>query len=132
MCGQAEPGQNSNQRLQFFNERQICSHELLVRELSRARVRLGPAVQRVRRAGFVFIVLVAAAIALEPLIHTHPLTQSSSTPCAVCVTAVGRLTALSPAPAAPLTIVASVPVLRVASIIHRTTLPLASRAPPAL
>lgn len=84
-----------------------------------------------RRAGIVFIVLVAAAIALEPLIHTHPLTQSSSTPCAVCVTAVGRLTALNPAPAAPLTIVAAVPVLRVASIIQRAALPLASRAPPA-
>lgn len=85
-----------------------------------------------RRAAFVFVVLIAATIALEPLIHTHPLSQTSNAPCAVCVGFVGRLTSLEPAPAAPLTIVAAVSLLPVASIIHRTTLPLASRAPPAI
>ena len=85
-----------------------------------------------RRAGFVLIVLVAAAIALEPLIHTHPLTQSwRGAPCAVCVTAVGPLTSLNPAPAAPLTIVTAVPLPPVAAIIQRSAIPLPSRAPPA-
>ena len=87
--------------------------------------------QRVRRAAFIFVVLIAATIALEPLIHTHPLSQKSNAPCAVCVGSVGRLTSLDPAPAAPLTFVATLPTPPAAAIIHRTALPLASRAPPA-
>jgi hypothetical protein len=86
---------------------------------------------QMRRAAFVFVVLIAATIALEPLIHTHPLSQTSTASCAVCVSSIGSLPSLNLAPAAPLTIVAAVPVLRVASIIQRAALPLASRAPPA-
>ena len=84
-----------------------------------------------RRLAFVFVVLVAASIAFEPLIHTHPLSQKSPVPCAVCVSSVGRLTALERTPTAPVAIVTTVPALPVATIIHGAELPLASRAPPA-
>ena len=62
---------------------------------------------RMRRVGLVLVLLVAAAIAVEPLIHTHPLTQTNAAPCVVCVSSVGPLTSLAPAPAAPLTVVTS-------------------------
>ncbi len=84
-----------------------------------------------RRVAFLFVVLVAAAIAFEPLIHTHPLSQTSNAPCAVCVGSVGRLTALGPTPAAPLTQVTAIPALPVAATVHRAAIALASRAPPA-
>ena len=86
---------------------------------------------QMRRVAFVFVLLVAASIAFEPLIHTHPLSQTSPAPCAVCVSSVGRLTALQPAPAAPVAIVTTVPALPVATIVPRAAMPLASRAPPA-
>ena len=84
-----------------------------------------------RRAVLVFVLLVAAAIAVEPLIHTHPLTQSSNAPCAVCVASVGSLTVLNPVPSAPLTHIGTIGSRPVAAIIHRSAMPLASRAPPA-
>jgi len=86
---------------------------------------------QMRRVAFVFVVLVAASIAFEPLIHTHPLSKASAVPCAVCVNAVGRLTALQPAPPAPVAIVTTLPALTVATIVPRATMALASRAPPA-
>src|SRR6476661_3174538 len=70
-----------------------------------------------RRAVLVFVLLVAAAIAVEPLIHTHPLTQTSNAPCAVCVASVGSLTVLNPVPAAPLTQVTTIAATPAAAII---------------
>ena len=84
-----------------------------------------------RRAVYVFVLLVAAAIAVEPLIHTHPLTQTSNAPCAVCVASVGSLTAFNPAPVAPSTHVTTIASLPDVAIINRAAIPLASRAPPA-
>ncbi len=84
-----------------------------------------------RRVGLLFVLLIAASIACEPLIHTHPLSQITPSPCAVCVNAVGRLTPLSAAPIAPLVLVAMLVTLFVPATIRRTYEPLASRAPPA-
>lgn len=84
-----------------------------------------------RRTVLVFVLLVAAAIAVEPIIHTHPLTQSSNAPCAVCVASVGPLTALNPTPAAPFAHVGTISSRPVAAIVQRAAMPLASRAPPA-
>ena len=84
-----------------------------------------------RRAVYVFVLLVAAAIAVEPLIHTHPLTRTSNAPCAVCVGSVGPLAALQPVPAAPVNHVTMIASLPVAAIVHRAAMPRASRAPPA-
>jgi hypothetical protein len=85
-----------------------------------------------RRAAFLLIVLVAAAVAFEPLIHTHPLKQSTSaSQCAVCVNAHARVTTLAPAPISPLAIVGEVAVIRVTAECISLRTPLASRAPPA-
>lgn len=84
-----------------------------------------------RRVGFILVVLVAAAILFEPLIHTHPLTQTAPSPCAVCVSAVGRITPVSAAAVAPQTIVSTLIALVIASTIRRPSHRLASRAPPA-
>ena len=84
-----------------------------------------------RRAGLLFVVLIAAAIAFEPLIHTHPLSQTSGSPCAVCVSTAGRVTPLTPAPIAPLFAVSVVAVFVASATIRRAYQPLASRAPPA-
>lgn len=84
-----------------------------------------------RRGVLVFVLLIAAAIAVEPLIHTHPLTQTPNAPCAVCVGSVGRLAALQATPAAPITHVSTIASLPAAAIVYRAAMPLASRAPPA-
>jgi hypothetical protein len=85
-----------------------------------------------RRAAFLLIVLVAAAVAFEPLIHTHPLMQTASaTQCAVCVNAHARVTTLAPAPISPLAIVDDVAPVRVLAECASLRTPLASRAPPA-
>ena len=84
-----------------------------------------------RRAALVFVLLIAAAIAFEPLIHTHPLTQTSAVPCAVCVGSVGQVARLSVAENCPLVIVSYVmPAVAIAFQAPVST-SLASRAPPA-
>jgi hypothetical protein len=83
-----------------------------------------------RRAAFVFVLLIAAAIAFEPLIHTHPLSQRSTVPCAVCVAAVGMPTSLAPAGISPLVLVFIVASAVATVITRRAYIPLASRAPP--
>lgn len=85
-----------------------------------------------RRMLLVFVLIVGAAVALEPVIHTHPLTQSSSSAqCAVCVNAHARVTALSPAPPSPLVIVGEVSAQHLPAQPSSLTTILASRAPPA-
>jgi hypothetical protein len=87
--------------------------------------------QSLRRATLVFVLLTAAAIAVEPLIHTHPLSQASSSPCAVCVSAIGRVTHLAPAATSPLVVLCAVAPVVVFVAIRRDATSLPSRAPPA-
>jgi len=82
------------------------------------------------------IPLVVLALALwfatEPLVHTHPILTSGSTPtvCAVCATGIDRPIA-APALVAPVVVIAVV--ADAPLIVVRTAAPilLASRAPPA-
>jgi hypothetical protein len=85
-----------------------------------------------RRAVLVFVLLIAASIAAEPLIHTHPLSQSSNTPCAVCVGAVARIAAPAPATVAPVAVAFTLTATVLAPVLHRSAAPLPSRAPPEL
>jgi len=85
-----------------------------------------------RRTLMALVLLVMAALALEPVIHTHPLMQSASaTQCAVCVNAHARVTALKPADLSPLVVVGAVAVVRLPAQPALQQTPLASRAPPA-
>jgi len=79
---------------------------------------------------FVFVMLIAAAIAFEPIIHTHPLSQTSQSSCAVCVSVVGPATPLAQAPSAPHVVVSIVAAPCVIAIVQPAAVPLASRAPP--
>jgi hypothetical protein len=84
-----------------------------------------------RRAAFVFVVLVAAAVAFEPLIHTHPISQSTSVPCVICVSAVARVIGPTTLAVSPLVVVAAVAPIAVSPTVKRAEAPRASRAPPA-
>ncbi len=84
-----------------------------------------------RRTLLVFVLLAAATMAFEPVIHTHPLTQDSSSQCAVCVNAHASLTTLVPATTSPLVNVGAVPLVVVPIPVQCADTPLASRAPPA-
>ena len=84
-----------------------------------------------RRTILAVVFLVAASVALEPLLHTHPLSQSSPIPCAVCVSAVGRITAPAPAPAAPQLVAFTLRTPAQSVIVTNFAGPRASRAPPA-
>jgi hypothetical protein len=87
--------------------------------------------QNMRRAVFGFVLLIAVSIAGEPLLHTHPLSQTSPVPCAVCVSAVGRITAPAPAAVAPLIVVFLVTTVVPTTFVSHSAAPRASRAPPA-
>ncbi len=85
-----------------------------------------------RRALLAFVLLVATSVAVEPLIHTHPLTQTSSqNSCAVCVNAVARMTSLAPVASALQAVVAILTIAATPGAIHGAATPLAPRAPPA-
>ena len=79
-----------------------------------------------------FVLVVAALIAVEPVLHQHPLEQNSipSQACAVCATGIGQLPAITPAVAAPQTIVYTLttPSVPLHTVSIAPSLP--SRAPP--
>lgn len=98
--------------------------------------------QSMRRNVALLIVVIAAAIALEPVLHTHPLishgspdihslSASTSLPCAVCTTSTDRVTLAPQVTEAPLAAESDV----AEGALSRVALPdrssLASRAPPA-
>ena len=78
------------------------------------------------------VVALALWFAAEPLVHSHPLLSSTSspTPCAVCATGIDRPLA-APSVAAPLHVVAIVDDAPPVAGRPATKLLLASRAPPA-
>jgi hypothetical protein len=80
--------------------------------------------------------LIAALIAVEPLLHHHPLqtdatNAASASACAICATHTGRLPIVAPTVTAPQAIVANVVAPIVITIAVLTFSPTASRAPPA-
>ncbi|HEY3053863.1 MAG TPA: hypothetical protein VGK04_10815 [Thermoanaerobaculia bacterium] len=84
----------------------------------------------VKRLGLV--VLIAAAIAAVPVLHTHPLTDTSPANllCAVCATASARITSV--APTLPTPLIGECTFVPVVPVAHdqEPQPPRASRAPP--
>ena len=83
-----------------------------------------------------FALLIAALIAVEPLLHHHPLqgdatNAASAGSCAICATHIGRLPIVAPTMSAPQVIVDTVVAPVVITIAVLTISPRASRAPPA-
>lgn len=84
------------------------------------------------------ILTVALILAIEPVVHSHPLWENSdarsaatSSACAVCAAGTTQLPTVAPSIAAPIVVVT---VLVVQTVWHASAsiaLPLASRAPPA-
>ncbi len=99
--------------------------------------------QSVRRAAFVLTLVVAAAIAVEPLLHTHPLFHASSDlhssfvsdsllPCAICATEGARSVPDTPSLAVPITASWSFVIGPVAKLARHAQAILPSRAPPSI
>jgi hypothetical protein len=84
------------------------------------------------------ILAVALILAIEPVVHSHPLWENSdarsaatSSACAVCAAGTTQLPTVAPSIAAPIVVVT---VLAVQTVWHASAsiaLPLPSRAPPA-
>jgi hypothetical protein len=81
----------------------------------------------------VFVVLVALLLAVQPLLHNHPLDSantSSATSCAVCATGAGRLPSTTPSVAAPLAVLYTLATPALPEVAAVTSLARSSRAPP--
>ena len=79
-----------------------------------------------------FVLVVAALIAAEPLLHNHPLQQKAiPDACAICATGVAPLPSAMPAVAAPQLIAYTVVTVAVPAVITGASISLAPRAPPA-
>lgn len=87
--------------------------------------------QMLRRMSM-FVLVVAALLAVEPLLHQHPLEQNSipASSCAVCATGVGRLPVIMPAVAAPQIVVYTIAAAAVLPHTISVTPSVPSRAPP--
>jgi disulfide bond formation protein DsbB len=83
---------------------------------------------------FVFaLLLLAAILAVEPLLHEHPLQQSpDAVVCAACAAGTGQVAVAPPAVAAPLAVTYRLVAVTVACPSFDAPLSLPSRAPPAL
>jgi hypothetical protein len=79
-----------------------------------------------------FVLALALWFGAEPLVHSHPLLTSGTSPnvCAMCATGVDRPIA-APALVAPLHVIAIVDDVAVVTVAATPTILLASRAPPA-
>lgn len=87
---------------------------------------------RMRRTLCALVILAAALIAVEPVVHTHPLTQSdAAAQCALCVNAHAGVTTLKPASVSPLVMVGSIVIASSPVDSAASDLALPSRAPPA-
>ena len=80
----------------------------------------------------IFVLVVAALIAAEPLLHNHPLLQQNAIPdaCAICATGVAPLPSAMPAVCAPQVVVYTIVTVVVAAVIHGDSIALTPRAPP--
>lgn len=79
-----------------------------------------------------FVLIVAALIAVEPLLHSHPLEQTRiPSSCAVCVTGVAPLPSVTSAPAAPQVVVYTLAATTVTLVAVTVEAAIPSRAPPA-
>jgi hypothetical protein len=86
----------------------------------------------------ILIVAVALFMAIEPVVHSHPLWENSDArsavgngACAVCAAGVTQLPTIAPAVIAPVIVVTVIPAQPVSLQSASIALSLASRAPPA-
>lgn len=77
------------------------------------------------------VLLFVAFIAAEPLVHEHPLQSNEAIVCAACAAGTAQIAVHTPAVVAPLTVVGQIVTVTLRGRSTDTTLPLASRAPPA-
>jgi hypothetical protein len=92
--------------------------------------------QNVSRTRVVLLLVFAALFALEPVLHTHPLTfrdgaTTAPAPCAACASQTARVAPPAPAVAAPQTVAYTLTVRSGAPTPVAAPLTLPSRAPPA-
>ncbi len=81
----------------------------------------------------IFIVFIAALTVVEPLLHNHPLQQSSIPDvCAICATGVAPVPSVSPAICAPQTVAYTIASIAVTIVFGIDSLSVPSRAPPSL
>jgi hypothetical protein len=88
----------------------------------------------VSRTKIVLLLVFAALFALEPVVHTHPLTfggPASSSPCAACASHTARIAPPAPAVAAPQTVAYTLTVRTGEATCAAAPLSVPSRAPPA-
>jgi hypothetical protein len=96
---------------------------------------------RMRRGLFVLVLLLAAILAVEPAVHTHPITSGTAEGdcvsaqtlirCSLCATATTRVLFAPPELIAPVAISVA-PVTLIARVAPQTVvIPLPARAPPA-
>jgi hypothetical protein len=80
----------------------------------------------------VFVLVVAALIAAEPLLHNHPLLQQNAIPdaCVICATGVAPLPSAVPTVCAPQVVAYTIATVVVTAVIHGDSISLPPRAPP--
>ncbi|HUJ14990.1 MAG TPA: hypothetical protein VL284_14485 [Thermoanaerobaculia bacterium] len=80
-----------------------------------------------------FVLIVTALLAVEPLLHHHPLEQDSiPSACAICATGVSNLPAIVPVVVAPQIVVDTLTTVAVVMPAEAIAIAIPSRAPPAV
>jgi len=80
----------------------------------------------------ILVLVVAALVAAEPVLHNHPLQQTGiPDACAICATGVAPLPSAMPALSAPQVVVYTIVTVSVPAVISADSITLAPRAPPA-
>jgi hypothetical protein len=80
-----------------------------------------------------FVLVVAALIAAEPLLHNHPLQQNAiPDACAICATGVAPLPSAMPAVSAPQLVAYTIVTVAAPAVIRGASISLPPRAPPSL
>ena len=80
-----------------------------------------------------FVLILAALLAVEPLLHHHPLEQDSiPSACAICATGVSKLPAIVPVVSAPQIVVYTLTAAAVVMPGDAIEIAIPSRAPPAV
>jgi hypothetical protein len=78
------------------------------------------------------LVIVAALLVAEPLLHNHPLQQNNiPNACAICATGVSPMPVIAPSVAAPVIVVYTLAAAPVTTVTDAAAIAIASRAPPA-
>lgn len=93
---------------------------------------------RMPRKTPLLIVVFAALLLVEPLIHSHPLwensdarTAAANSTCAVCASTTAQLPTTAPHVVAPQTVVGTLAAAPIAAVVAVVPLTRSSRAPPA-